>query len=377
MGIRNIFRGFYPILFKEIIQIRRDPLALFFAFLPPLIQVIAFGYAIKTDVKHTPAVIFNLDQRQESRSFIDALHNTQYIDFVKEVHSEKEMMAQLTEGKVYIGIEIPPDYSNRLLKGEQAQILVLVDGSNSTVAMQALNVTSSVALRKSLDQVLNKSRLTINDMPIDTRPKVLYNPDIRTENFFVPGVIGVAMQLVTTFLTAFAIVRERERGTLEQLMVTPLAKFGLLLGKLIPYVIIAVIQSCLLFFIMVRVFRVPIAGSFFLLLGLTTVFIIINLSTGLLVSTKATTQTQAVQMGMITLLPSIFLSGFIFPRFTMPLFFYLFSFILPMTYYMNILRGIILRGAGVQDLSVDIIVLSSIACLLFVFAVSRFKKQVS
>jgi ABC-type multidrug transport system permease subunit len=377
MGIRNIFRGFYPILYKEMIQMRRDPIALFFAFLPPLFQVIGFGYAIKTDVKHTPAIVYNLDQRQASREFLMDLHNTQYIDFVKTASSEKEMTDSLTRGDVYIGIEIPPDYSDKLQIGEQAQVLVLVDGSNSTIAFQALNVTNAVALRQSLTQILGKSGKNIDDMPIDTRPKVLYNPDIRSENFFVPGVIGVALQLVTTFLTAFAIVREKERGTMEQMIVTPVTKFGLLLGKLIPYIVLAVSEACFLFFLMVNVFKVPIAGNFFLLLGVSTVFIFINLSIGLLVSIKATTQTQAVQMSMFTLLPSIFLSGFIFPRFTMPAIFYWMSFVLPLTYFIDVIRGIILRGAGAGDLMLDIIVLSSMALVLFTLAVTLFKKQVS
>ena len=264
-----------------------------------------------------------------------------------------------------------------MARGKPTNILVLIDGSDNTIASQALNVTSNVVFRKSLEALLRESNKTISDIPLDTRPKILYNPDLRSQDFFVPGVIGVALQLSTIILTAFSIVRERERGTLEQLMVTPLSKFGLLLGKIIPYTVLAFALACFLFFIMVVVFRVNIAGNFLLLLTLTVVFIFTNLSIGLLISTKALTQTQAIQMAVATLLPSIFLSGYIFPRFTMPGIFYALSFLIPTTYYMNILRGIILRGAGPLDLGLDIVVLSSIGIVLFLLAIKRFKKQIS
>jgi ABC-2 type transport system permease protein len=377
MATKSTFRGLKGILYKEVLQLMRDPIALFFAFFPPLVQVIIFGFAIDTDIKHIPAVIFNLDQRRASREFIQELENTQYLDFVMEVHSEKELVSTLTAGNTYVGIKIPPDFSDKLAQGKPTNVLVLIDGSDNTIAAQALNVTSNVALRKSLEELLKESNKSINDMPLDTRPKILYNPDLRSQDFFVPGVIGVALQLSTIILTAFSIVRERERGTLEQLMVTPLSKFGLLLGKIIPYTVLAFALACFLFFIMVVVFRVNIAGNFLLLMTLTVVFIFTNLSIGLLISTKALTQTQAIQMAVATLLPSIFLSGYIFPRFTMPSIFYAFSFIIPTTYYMNILRGIILRGAGPVDLGLDIIVLSSIGIVLFLLAVKRFKKHIS
>ncbi len=377
MSLNVSLRGLSGILYKEILQLRRDPAALFFAFFPPLIQVIVFGFAINTDIKHIPAALFNQDQRRESREFISELKNTQYLDFVREVHSEKELENALTSGKNYVGIQIPPDFSDKLARGLPTNVLVLIDGSDNTIASQAHNVTSNVAFRKSLEQLLRESKKSIDDIPLDTRPKILYNPDLRSQEFFVPGVIGVALQLATIILTAFSIVRERERGTLEQLMVTPLSEFGLLLGKIIPYTALAFGLACFLFFIMSFVFRVAIAGSLILLLTLTVVYIFTNLSIGLLISNKAGTQTQAIQMAVATLLPSIFLSGYIFPRFTMPTVFYALSFLIPTTYYMNILRGIILRGAGPLDLGLDIIILTLIGSALFFLAVRRFKKQIS
>jgi len=367
-------RGFRGIIYKEVLQILRDPVALFFAFFPPLMQVIAFGFAIDTDVKHTPAVVLNLDRRQASREFLDSLRNTEYIDIVRETGSKEEMNRALLSGNAHVGIEIPPDYSERLLRGEGATVLVLVDGSNNTIASQALNVTSAVALRKSLETLMRETGR--DSLALDTRPKVLYNPDLRSENFFVPGVVAIALQLVTTFLTAMSIVRERERGTLEQLIVTPLSKFGLLLGKIVPYVVIAVAEVCFLFLVMVTVFRVPIAGSLSLLLALSTVFIFTNLSIGLLISARAATQTQAVQMSMVMLMPSIFLSGFIFPRFTMPALFYWLGFALPTTYYMNIIRGVIVRGAGAGELAADITALGVFGLVLFMLAVKGFRKQI-
>ncbi|HWP92824.1 MAG TPA: ABC transporter permease [Thermodesulfobacteriota bacterium] len=377
MSIKSRFRGFKGILYKEVLQLMRDPIALFFAFFPPLIQVIVFGFAINTDIKHIPAVFYNQDQRRQSREFLDQMRNTQYIDFVAEVHSEKELANALTGGGKYVGIKIPPDFSENLAHGKPTNVLVLIDGSDNTIAAQALNVTSNLALRNSLEELLRESGKGIKDMPLDTRPKILYNPDLRSQDFFVPGVIGVALQLSTIILTAFSVVRERERGTLEQLMVTPLSEFGLLLGKIIPYTVLGFLMACFLFLIMSVVFKVDVAGNVFLLLALTLVFIFTNLSIGLLISSRAKTQTEAIQIAVATLLPSIFLSGYIFPRFTMPDIFYALSFLIPTTYYMNILRGIILRAAGAVDLGIDIIVLSGMGLLLFLLAVKRFKKQIS
>lgn len=283
----------------------------------------------------------------------------------------------MTRGGKYVGIQIPPDFSEKAAQGKPTNVLVLIDGSDNTIASSALNVTSNLALQKSLEGLLKEFDKNSNEIPFDTRPKILYNPDLRSQNFFVPGVIGVALQLVTIILTAFSIVRERERGTLEQLMVSPLSEFGLLLGKIIPYTVLAFGLACLFFFVMSVVFKVSIAGNVSLLLILTLVYVFTNLSIGLLISNRTKTQTEAIQMAMATLLPSIFLSGFVFSRFAMPDVFYVFSFLIPMTYYMNILRGIILRGAGPADLALDIIILSLIGALLFLLAVKRFKKQIS
>ena len=226
---------------------------------------------------------------------------------------------------------------------------MLIDGSDSTVAMQALNVANAIALRKSLSVVAGTldPRMT---PPVEARPRVLFNPDMRTPNFMVPGLVGIVMQVVTLFLTAFAIVREKETGTLEQLMVTPVSRFGLMLGKLIPYGLVGALETVMALSIMRFLFGVPIAGSLLLLAGFALIFLFTVLGMGLLISTLANNQMQALQFAFIIMLPSILLSGFVFPQESMPLPIYYIGQLIPATYFIRILRGIILRGAGFYDL---------------------------
>ncbi|HTG43414.1 MAG TPA: ABC transporter permease, partial [Verrucomicrobiae bacterium] len=208
------------------------------------------------------------------------------------------------------------------------------------------------------------------------RPQMLFNPSMRSPNFYLPGVIGVVLQIATTFATAMSIVRERERGTLEQLLVSPLSRWGLMLGKIIPYLVIGFIMACGLLLLMRYLFQVPIAGSVPLLLLATVLYIFSLLSLGLIVSTRAQNQMQALQMSMTLILPTVFFSGFIFPRETMPAVFYGFGWLLPTTYYINLLRGIILRGAYLSDFFVDLGVLALMGVLLFVFCALRFRKKI-
>jgi ABC-2 type transport system permease protein len=253
-----------------------------------------------------------------------------------------------------------------------AQVLVLIDGSDSTVAGQAINVTTAIGLDESLRRVLT-DRTT---MAVDMRPKLLFNPDSRSPNFFLPGLTAVLLLNVTTFLTAFSIVREKERGTLEQLFVTPVRPLGLLLGKLLPYLVIGFSELCLIVCFMRFVFQVPIHGNV-LLLGLFSLpYLFVSLSIGILVSSKANSQSEAIQLAFLTFLPSIFFSGYIFPRETMPTFFYVISYFVPASYYINITRGIILRGAGLSHLWIDALVLFAMGAFLLVIAARRFQKKV-
>src|SRR5215467_2035860 len=340
--MREFFRGFGAVFYKETLHVRRDFGTLFFSLIIPLLQMLLLGYGIDTNIRQINTVVFNADGRRESRELLDRLKNSDTFHIARYVTSDREMNDMIVAGKARVGIKIPVDYSDRLLHQMSAQVLVLIDGSDSSVAGQAINVTTAIGLDESLRRVL----LDNASSAVDMRPKLLFNPDSRSPNFFLPGLTAILLLNVTTFLTAFSIVREKERGTLEQLFVTPVKPMGLLLGKLLPYLVIGFFELILILIFMRFAFQVPIHGSVFLLAILSLPYIFVSLSLGILISSKANTQSEAMQLAFLTILPSIFFSGYIFPRETMPKFFYAISYFVPASYFINITRGIILRGAG-------------------------------
>ncbi len=370
-----MFRGLTSIVYKETIHVLRDGKTLFLMLLIPVIQLTVFGYAIDLDIKHVPTVIYNLDGREHSRNLLDSFQNSGYFDFTHTAFSDTELFATIIRGDAQVGIKIPPDFTDDLLSGRKATVQVLIDGSNSSVAMQALNVANAIALRGSLS-IVSKT-IGTSDLPVEARPRVLFNPDMKTANFMVPGLVGLVMQLVTMILTAFAIVREKENGTLEQLMVTPVSRFGLMIGKLVPFFVIGGVETCFVLAIMRFLFSVPIEGSLALLAAFSVPFLFTSLGFGLLVSTFASTQIQAVQLAFLIILPSVLLSGFVFPQETMPLPIYVIAQGIPLTYYICILRGIILRGAGFQDLWQWAAVLAGMGFTVLTISALRFRKTLS
>jgi ABC-2 type transport system permease protein len=370
----KLFRGFTAILYKEFIVVLRDPLTLFFMLFPPLIEMIAFGYALDNDVKHMATYVFDEDRTVESRALIDQFVNTQTFRVVGEVQSATALAEAIRQGKAFVGIQIPPNFTRDLRAGTSAQVQVLINGSSSTIASSALNTAISIGLRQSLFTLFGETNR--RGLPVEIRPQVLYNPDMRSPNFFVPGVIGVVLQIATTFATAMSMVRERERGTLEQLLVSPVSRWGLMLGKIAPYLCIGLLMGAGLFAIMRWLFDVPIAGSLWVLSLSTVVYVFALLSLGLLLSTRAQNQMQALQMTMIFIMPSVFFSGFIFPRETMPWIFYAIGAMLPTTYFIELLRGIILRGATFADLWLDFVILTGMGLALFVVCALRFRSKI-
>lgn len=368
------FRGLSAILFKEFIIVWRDPMTLFFMFFPPLVEMIAFGYAIDTDVKHMAMMILNEDRTVESRQLIDRFVNTETFRVVGEVQSIDAMSSEIRKGNAYVGLQIPPHFTRDVRAGFPAQVQLLVDGSNSTTALQALNTALGVALTQSLESLMRETGRRAP--PIEIRPQMLYNPTMRSPNFYIPGVIGIVLQIGTTFATAMAVVREREKGTLEQLLVSPLSRWGLMLGKLVPYLCIGMTMSVLLFAIMRFLFHVPIAGNVVSMMFATLVYVFALLSLGLLVATKAENQMQALQMSMTFMLPSVFFSGFVFPRETMPWIFYWLGALMPATYFISLMRAIILRGANLFEYWPHLVVLIIMSILLFVLCALRFRKKI-
>ncbi|HWN94959.1 MAG TPA: ABC transporter permease [Methylomirabilota bacterium] len=370
-----MFRGFKAILFKEFTIIFRDPTTLFFMFFPPLIQLVAFGFALDMDVKHMAMVVLDEDRTVESRQFVQKLVNSETFRVVQHVNSVNEMTALIRRGKAYVGVQIPPEFTRELRAGRNAQVQVLVDGSNSNIALSALNSALAVAFRESLGILLAQTGR--RDLPVEVRPQMLFNPDMRSPNFFVPGVIGIALQIATVFATALSMVRERERGTLEQLLVSPLSRWGLMLGKILPYLCISSTLAVFFFLVLRWVFFIPIHGSLPALALGTFLYIFTLLSLGLLISTRAENHMQALQMTMTLLLPTVFFSGFIFPRETMPDIFYGLSVLLPPTYYIDLLRGVVLRGGGFADFSSHLAILAGMSIGLFLLCALRYRKNIA
>jgi ABC-2 type transport system permease protein len=370
----NPFRGFSAVFYKEALHVRRDFGTLFFSLIIPLLQMFLLGFGIDTNIRQINTVVYNADGRRESRELLDRLRNSDTFNLVRYVNTDHDLTDAIVSGKCRVGIKIPVDYSDKLLHQMSAQVLVLIDGSDSSVAGQAINVTTAIGLDESLRRALANSGTT--SFAVDMRPKILFNPDSRSPNFFLPGLTAILLLNVTTFLTAFSIVREKERGTLEQLFVTPVRPMGLLLGKLLPYLMIGFFELCMILTFMRFIFSVPIHGSVLLLALLSLPYIFVSLSLGILISSKANSQAEAMQLAFLTILPSIFFSGYIFPRETMPKFFFILSYFVPATYFIDITRGIILRGAGWVHLWTDAVALFFMGTMLLVIAARRFQNKV-
>jgi ribosome-dependent ATPase len=377
--------GFMAILVKELAHLRRERTTIFFALIVPMLQLTIFGFAINTRIEHIRTVVFNQDGRDDSRALVEALANTRTFRIVEHVQYEEDFRRALTSGRAKVGVRIPPDYTDALRTRRQGIVQVLIDGSDSQAAQAALNTTNLLGFRESLRMALPVAEAAQVGaarnaegglaVPVEMRPRLLFNPDLKSSHFFVPALVGIIMQLVTLFLTAFTIVREREQGTLEQLFVTPVGRLGLMLGKLLPYAGVGMVSTLTVLLVMVFVFGVPIRGSVWLLLGLSLLFLVTSLGLGLLVSTLARTQVQAIQAAFIIMLPSILLSGFMFPREGMPLPIYVISAAIPVTHFLEILRGVILRDADLIDLAPHIAGLSACCVVVLSVAVLRFRKQ--
>src|SRR4051812_14840763 len=288
----------WAIMAKEFIQIRRDPRTLAIVLVMPVMQLVLFGYAINTAVDHIATIVLDQARDAQSRRFIASFFNTGYFDSVGEAGSLEQMRAAIDAGTARVGIILPPDFSHDVMAGRTPTAQVLVDGSDPNTAQTALLVSGTLASR--------------GGVSVDVRPVVLYNPGMQSVNFMIPGLLGLILQFQTLLLTAFAVVRERERGTLEQLVVTPVKPWELMLGKILPFVVVAFANVLLASAIGRFWFGVEFAGSFALLLALAGLFLLSSLGLGLLISTISQTQTQAMQVSLFVMLPSIILSGFVF-----------------------------------------------------------------
>jgi ABC-2 type transport system permease protein len=356
---------------KEVYHILRDPQALFFTLLVPIMEMFLLGYAIETNVRDVRTVVLDQANTQESRALLQSFENSKDFKVVATVYTDAEMNREIVAGRARVGIKIPHDYSQKLQAGQTAQLLVLVDGSESSIAAEAVNVSNAIALRESLQRSLGDKEL-----PVESRPRILYNPDTKSAFFFIPGLIVVMCQMMATMLAATAIVREKEKGTLEQLYMTPIRPVELIVGKMVPYLAVTFFDFCLLAVLMTTIFGVPIHGSFLTLLGLALPFTLTMLGLGLWISTKADSREAAIQLTTGTILPSVFLSGYVFPTDSMPWFFAQVSKVVPTTWLIDAARGVILRGADWGDLWPHAAVLWGMALAMVVACGFRFRKQV-
>jgi len=367
-------RGFWAVLRKEAIQMRRDTGTLRFALAIPVFQLVLFGL-IDTNVQHVPTVVFDQSQTPDSRELVRDFINTSYFDVVEFVPSRAALRERIVAGRASVGIEIPPDYARKRLDNQTADFMVLIDGSDSTVSASTLAAANGLALQKSLDEI--SRRVGLRTLPVQPFPLLLFNPDSRSANLLIPGLVAILLTFSGTVLAAFSIVRERERGTLEQLMVTPASPVAVVLGKLLPYLALGFVQLLMVLVLMVFVFRVPIHGNVFLLLVLSVVYLFSLLALGLLVSSRANTQMEAIQGAQGFLLPSIMLSGYIFPLSSLPGPLRVISKVLPATHFISISRGIIIRGAGFMDLWPDVLALLILAGILVAGSTRAFRKTIS
>jgi len=368
----------FSIIRKEFIQILRDPRTLMLIILMPIMQLFLLGYAATTDVKNISMAVWDQSHSTQSRALLDAFRVANYFSIDYMISAEDEYRTLIESGQIRAALIIPPDYEIRLLEGK-AQVSLVLDGSDATVGGTALSVAKligqSYATKILAEQSALTGRPTAFTPPLDVRTQVWYNPDLIAAYFNVPGVIGMILYFITALLTASAIVRERERGTIEQLIVTPIRSWELVVGKILPYAILAFIDTLEILVIGHWWFGVPIRGDLGLVFALSGLFVISSLGIGLLASTIANTQQEAFITVMVTMLPSIFLSGFFFPIAAMPEFLQWVSAIVPLRYYLVIIRALLLKGVGVAALQNEIIALTIFAVFIMGLAAARFKKR--
>jgi ABC-2 type transport system permease protein len=369
------------IAWKELLQLRRDRMTLAMMVVLPILQLLLFGYAINTDVRHIPTVIYDQDHSAASRELAQSLRVTGFYDLLGEVRSYVEIEEALRSGRARAALVIPVSYAANLRAGRTSQLQLVVDGSDPQTVGSAVNTASGLVAARS--SALMLAKLTRGGMapsggalePIRLEPSTWYNPELRTAVYVVPGLIGVILTMTMVMLTAMAIARERERGTLEQLIVSPVRRVELVLGKILPYTVIGYIQMSLILLAGRLVFDVPLVGSLQLLYALSFLFIAANLALGLFFSTLAKTQQQAMQMSFFFLLPNILLSGFMFPFESMPRPAQLIAQGLPLTHFLRIVRGITLKGAGFADVSQELVWLGAIFAALVLLTSLRFNKK--
>ena len=365
------------VAWKELLQLRRDRMTLAMMIALPFLQLMLFGYAINTDVRHMPTLVYDQDRSAESRDFVASMVATGFYDVVGHASSYADVDRALRRGTARVALVVPPRYGASLHSGKPARLQLVVDGSDPQTVASATNTASAMALSRSSDLLVGRLARSgaVGFEPIGLEPNTWYNPEVRTAVYVVPGLVGVILTMTMVMLTAMAVARERERGTLEQLIVSPVRPLELVLGKIAPYILIGYVQMTVILLAGHLIFDVPFRGSLLLLYALAFVFIAANLAIGLFFSTLARTQQQAMQMSFFFLLPNMLLTGFMFPFEGIPRPAQFPAQALPLTHFLRIVRSIVLKGGGFEDVYGEFIWLVAIFGVLVVVSSLRFRKK--
>ncbi len=366
------------IIRKEFIQIFRDTRTLVMILIIPIMQLFLLGYSATSDVRNIPLAVLDQSRSPESRALLDSYRAADYFRIAYTVTSEAEIEALISSGEARAAVIIPPDYAQRLNDGE-AQVAFILDGSDPTSASTALSAAQLISQSHATEILSERFARSGSNLrlrpPVEARTTVWYNPDMVSAHFMIPGVIGMILYAIAAILTATSIVRERERGTIEQLIVTPIRPWELIVGKLTPYVILGFFNTVEVLAVGHWWFGLPIRGDLGLILLLSVVFLITGLGIGLFASTIANTQQEAMLTVWMTLLPSIFLSGFFFPLEAMPKFLQWLSYLMPLRYYLVIIRALLLKGVGLELIRGDVLAMTLFAVGIMTAAALRFRKR--
>jgi ABC-2 type transport system permease protein len=369
----------FGIIRKEFIQMWRDRLTLGMMLSMPMMLLAIIGWAINTDVKHMVTAVFDQSRTPESRDLLHAFTNSQYFNLDYQADSYERITRLIDSGKAKVGIILPPDYARSLKQQRVAQIQVIVDASDPLVATSAINAANAIgqvgSLRIASETLQRTAGRITPPAPLDVRVRAWYNPDLVSAIFIIPGLLSFILMQTTITIIAMVVVRERERGTLEALIVSPLRRWELMIGKIIPNVVIGYVQMTLALVLGVWAFDIPVRGSLPLLYFLSLFFIMGTLGLGILLSTIARTQQQAMQMAYFIFVPSVYLSGILFPIEGMPPLAKTVAYMIPLTYYVEIIRGIMLKGIGISYLWTHLFVLTAIGTILITTSILRFHKK--
>ena len=376
-----MFERIRQMLIKEFIQLLRDPRMKGIVFVMPVIQLLVFSYAVTTDVRHIATAIYDLDNSVSSRSFITRFARSGYFDVKAYVNNDAAMTALVDKSKVVAVIRMNKGFESDLLSGKTAQVQIIVDGADSNTAAVVLGYSSRIAQRFSSDtlsdRIIRRAGVPIRFQGIDLQTRAWFNENLESRNYYIPGLVVLIVTLITLLLTSMAVVREKEIGTMEQIMVTPIRPIEFILGKTVPFALIAYVDAAIVILVAVLWFHVPLRGSIILLFLSITLYSATMLGIGLLISTVSQTQQQAMMTTFFFFLPAILLSGFMFPIANMPKIAQWITYIDPLRYFMIVVRGIFLKGTGVAILWPQLLALAVIGAVTLVATTKRFKKTLA